>query len=306
MGTGVTEVTLDRDGNKFTLTLTDEGITAQKQDAVKRAIEVMRKRVDPDGTRDVSIQPQGEDRIVLQVPGADNPDELRRLIETAAKLTFHEVDTSITPQDMARGRISPGVDILPMREGGEIAIKRRVIVSGEDLNKASPSFDENARPSVAFDFNNAGARRFGNFTRDHVGEPFAIVLDGTVISAPRIIGPILGGSGQITGVGNVQEATELATLLAAGSLPIPLKLEAQSTVGPDLGADSIDAGKLASIIGFIAVMVYMTISYGRFGIAAEYGSYNQSNIDFRVFKSVPSYIDAAGYCRDCVDNRHGR
>ena len=266
---GVQEVDLARDGTRFTLTLTDQGIQSQKRDAIQRSMQVIRDRVDPSGTREITLQPQGDDRIILQVPGADDPAALLRLIQTTAKLTFHDVDTSISPEDIARGRLRPSQLLLPLKDGGSVVIKKRVIVAGEDLIKANPSYDENGRPAVAFTFNNRGARRFGNHTRENVGRPFAIVLDDIVISAPRIISPILGGQGQITGVGNVEDATELATLLEAGALPVELTVMEQRTVGPDLGADSIEAGKLAAIVGFAAVIIYMLLSYGRFGLAAN-------------------------------------
>lgn len=262
-------VTLEEDGLVFRLSLTEEGTIAKQRDAVARAMEVIRRRVDPQGTRDITVRAQGDNRIILQVPGANDPEELKRLIETAAKLTFHDVDTNVTADDIARGRIPPGTEVLPLVDGGQLAVFSRVIVSGEDLVGASPGYDENNRPSVSFRFNNSGARRFGEHTRENLRRPFAIVLDNKIISAPTIQSAILTGSGQITGVGEIQEATELATLLEAGSLPVPLTIESQGTVDPSLGADSIAAGKVASIIGMVAVVLYMMASYGRFGFAAN-------------------------------------
>ncbi len=269
LGGGVKEVELDRDGKEFTLSLTDQGIIAQKRDAITRAMEVVRKRVDPEGTREITLQPQGDDRIILQVPGADDPSELLRIIQTAAKLSFHDVETNISAADIAKGRARPGQMILPLRDGGEMSVKKRVIVSGADLTDARPSFDQNGRPAVAFQFNSSGGKRFGQHTASNIGRPFAIVLDGVIISAPRIQSAILGGSGIITGAGDTKETQELATLLKAGALPVPLQVLEQRTIGPDLGADSIAAGKLASIIGFIGVILYMVLSYGRFGLAAN-------------------------------------
>ncbi|GHF26065.1 hypothetical protein GCM10017044_21150 [Kordiimonas sediminis] len=269
LGGGVQEVTLEREGRKFTLNLTPEGINVQKRDAVARAMEVIRRRVDPNGTREITVQREGDDRIVLQVPGEDDPEALKRIIQTAAKLTFHDVVTDLSQQDMQRGRLGAGVSLLPLKEGGMIAIRDRVIVDGADLTNAQPSFDQNGRPAVSFTFNTSGARKFGNHTRANIGRPFAIALDEVVISAPTIQSAILGGSGIITGAGDVTETQELATLLKAGALPIPLEVLEQRTVGPDLGADSIAAGEWAAVIGFVGVIIFMTVSYGLFGIAAN-------------------------------------
>jgi len=269
MGGGIQELELDQDGNKFTLTLTEQGIEVQKRDAVARAMEVIRKRVDPDGTKEVTIQPEGSDRIILEVPGADDPEQIKTLVGQTAKLTFHDVNTNVSADDLQRGRVGYREKILSSRDGYSLAIKERVIVSGEDLIDAKASFDERGKPSVAFTFNTSGAKRFGNHTKDNIGRPFAIVLDDEIISAPNIIGPILGGQGQITNVGSVADAQELATLLKAGALPIPLTVMKERTVGPDLGQENIDAGEIAAVIGFIGVIVYMVISYGRFGLASS-------------------------------------
>ena len=266
---GVTEIDMEREGRLFTLSLTEQGVLMQKRDAVTRSIEVIRKRVDPAGTREITLQRQGEDRIILQVPGESDPRRLLEIITQAAKLTFHEVMNTLSPEDMARGRVPPGVEIVKMKEGGSIAIRSRVIVSGGDLTNAKAAFDQNGESAVAFTFNARGARRFADYTRKNIGKLFAIRLDDEIISAPRIQTAILGGSGQITGMGGVEESTNLATLLKAGALPVALTVMEQRTVGPDLGADSIEAGKWASMLGFVAVIVFMGISYGRFGLAAN-------------------------------------
>ncbi len=268
-GGGVKEVEMDQDGLNFSLTLTEEGLLVAKRDALQRAMEVVRRRIDPDGTREITVQRQGDTRIVIEVPGADNAAELVRIISRTAKLTFHDVDTNIGQEDIARGRTGAGIELVAMKDGGMIAIKSRVIVSGDCLTNASATYDQNNQPAVSFRFSPACAAKFGAHTQKNVGRPFAIKLDDLVISAPTIISPILGGSGQITGVGDIGESRELAILLQAGSLPVPLKVMLQSTVGPDLGADSIAAGKMASVIGLIAVVVFMALSYGRFGIAAN-------------------------------------
>lgn len=269
LGGGIQEVTLERDGATFTLALTEQGIEFQKRDAIARAMQVIRKRVDPSGTKEITLQPQGSDRIILEVPGADDPEEIKRLIGKTAKLSFHDVVTGLSADDIANGRLRPRQKALTLREGGMIVINERVIVSGDDLTDAQPSFDQGGQPVVSFTFNLAGSKRFGTHTANNVGRPFAIVLDDVVISAPNIIGPILGGSGMITGVGDIQEVNELSTLLKAGALPVKLTVLAERTVGPDLGADNIEAGSMAAMIGFIAVIIYMIASYGRFGLAAN-------------------------------------
>lgn len=270
MGGGVTEVEMTRDGLDFRLTLTDQGIEVQKRDAIARAIEVMRKRVDPEGTKEITIQPQGSDRIILEVPGADDPQQIIDIVGKTAKLTFQDVVTTVSQEDLMRGRAGPGVTILDSKEGGRIAVRNRVIVSGDDLTDAKASFDQFGEPAVSFSFNTSGSKRFANHTRDNIGRPFAIILDNTVISAPRIQTAILGGSGQITNIGTTAQAQELATLLKAGALPVKLTVMEQRTVGPDLGADAIEAGKEASLIGFGLVVLYMFLTYGRFGLAANF------------------------------------
>ncbi|WP_374764015.1 protein translocase subunit SecD [Yunchengibacter salinarum] len=269
MGGGVRTVRLSQDGTQFTLTLTEEGIETEQRDAVQRAMEVVRKRIDPEGTREITLQPQGDRRIILQVPGADDPDALLKLIQTTAKLTFHDVVTDVSQQDVARGRLRPSQKALPSESGGVQVIRKRVIVSGEELTDAKATYDENGQPAVSFSFDAGGSRKFARHTRNNVGRPFAIVLDEKIISAPVIRSPIVGGSGIITGNFTIEEAQRLSTMLRAGSLPVPLSVLEQRTVGPDLGADSIRAGKIASMIGFVAVIVFMTMSYGRFGLAAN-------------------------------------
>lgn len=269
LGGGIQEVTMDRDGAIFTLTLTEQGIEFQKRDAISRAMEVIRRRVDPAGTKEITLQPQGSDRITLEVPGASNPDEIIEIVGKTAKLTFHDVVTGLSPDDIANGRLRPRQTALPMSEGGMIVINDRVIVSGDDLTDAKPSFDQGGQPVVGFTFNLAGSKRFGTHTANNVGRPFAIVLDGVVISAPVINGPILGGSGIITGVGDIAEVNQLSTLLKSGALPVDLTVLSRRTIGPGVGADNIESGSMAAIIGFVAVILYMIASYGRFGLAAN-------------------------------------
>jgi preprotein translocase subunit SecD len=240
---------------------------------VQQSLEIVRRRIDEVGTREPTIQQQGVDRILVQVPGEKNPDAIKRLLGQTAKLTFHLVDLE-TPLDQAlAGNLPPGSMILPSEETsrpGEMAqlvVRQRVEVSGENLVDAQPTYQEN-QPVVSFRFDSVGARKFGDVTRDHVGELLAIVLDNKVISSPRIREPILGGSGIISGNFTVDSANELAVLLRAGALPAPLEIVEERSVGPDLGADSIAAGKWASVVALILVIGFMTLYYGLFGIMA--------------------------------------
>ncbi|MGY8986586.1 MAG: protein translocase subunit SecD, partial [Sphingomonadales bacterium] len=258
------------DEGSVTVTLTEAGILERRQNAVQQSIEIVRRRVDEMGTREPTIQRQGVDRILVQVPGLQDSSELRDMLNTTAKLTFHMVDETTSRDDIARGRVSPGSRILPMTDGGgQMAIRRRAIVSGENLVDSQPSFDQNGSPSVGFRFDIAGAKKFGEITRQNSGRLFAIVLDEEIISAPRIKEPILGGSGQIVGGFTVEAANNLSILLRAGALPAPLTILEERSVGPDLGADSVAAGKTASIIGFAAVIVFIVLTYGWFGVAAN-------------------------------------
>ncbi len=268
-GGGIQEVELEQDGNTFNLTLTEQGIVAQQRDAIARSIEVIRKRVDPEGVKEITLKPSGNNRIILEVPGADDPKAIIDIVGKTAKLSFHDVETNISPTDIQAGRIRPRQKILPMKDGGSIVIQERVIVSGDDLTDAAPAFDQGGKPAVSFSFNTSGSKRFAKHTQENIGRPFAIVLDEVVISAPRINSPILGGSGIITNMGDIVAAQELATLLKSGALPVKLEVATQKTVGPDMGKEGVEAGKLASMIGFIAVIIYMIFSYGRFGLAAN-------------------------------------
>ncbi len=255
---------------RISITLTDEGVLQRRSNAVQQSIEVIRRRIDETGTLEPTIQRQGEDRILLQVPGLADPAELKKRLNTEAKLSFHLVDTTVTPTDIQRGRVPPGTRIMQVANGGgQVALKFPAMVSGENLIDAQPSFDISNRPVVSFRFDNTGARKFADVTRTNVGRQFAIVLDDEAISVPVINEPILGGSGQIAGSFTVQTASDLAVLLRAGALPAKLTIEEERSVGPDLGADSIAAGKRAALIGLSAVLVFMVLSYGWFGLAAN-------------------------------------
>ena len=260
----------DLGGGAFQLSLTPEGIQERRQQALAQSIEVIRRRVDEMGTREPSIQSQGGERILVQVPGLQDPAELRDMLNTKARLTFHLVDENISPIDIQRGRIPPGWKVLPQVDTGvPIVVQRRPMVSGENVKDARPGFDQNGLPAVIISFDITGARKFGEATRRNVLRLFAIVLDDEVISAPRIQEPILGGTAQITGSFTVETANNLSILLRAGALPAELTVLEERTVGPDLGADSVAAGKMAALIGMAAVLVFIILSYGWFGVAAN-------------------------------------
>lgn len=255
---------------RVTATLSAEAIIERKKQVVGQSIEVIRRRVDELGTREPTIQGQGEDRIVVQLPGLQDPEEAKAIFTQTARLTFHLVDVSVTPDDIARGRVPPGTELRPYEENPaeKVAIRRRAMITGDQLTSAGASFSEN-RWVVNIDFDSAGGRIFAKTTRENVGRPFAIVLDEKVISAPNINEPILGGSAQISGSFNAESASQLALLLRAGALPADLTVLEERTVGPDMGAESVAAGKIAGIIGLVAVVVFMVLVYGRFGFVAD-------------------------------------
>ncbi|MBL4791239.1 MAG: hypothetical protein JKY60_20060 [Kordiimonadaceae bacterium] len=237
-GVGVTEIELEQVGDQFVLTLTEPGIVRLQRGAISTSIEVIRRRVDPDGVKEISLKPSGDNRIILEVPGANDTQEIIDLVGKTARLSFHDVVTTLSPREIQAGPLRPRQLRKVLKRGGYIVIKEREIVSGDDLTDARPSFDDQGQPAVSFVFNSRGARRFGDHTRKNIGRPFAILLDDIVISAPRIVSPILTGSGQITNMGSVADATELATLLKSGALPVELFVKAQKTVGPDMVFDS--------------------------------------------------------------------
>lgn len=254
------------------LTVTEAGVAARLRQAVDQSIEIVRRRVDELGTVEPLIQRQGTDRVLVQVPGLDDPTRLKELLGRTARLVFRMVDQSMSAQQAIENRPPPESEVLMSSDQPPIPylIERRVVVSGEDLVDAQPGFDQRTNePIVTFRFNNNGARRFGQATQQNVGRPFAIVLDNEVISAPVIREPILGGSGQISGTFTVQQANDLAILLRAGALPAPLNVIEERTVGAGLGQDSVEAGILAAYVGSGLVLVYMFITYGLFGLFAN-------------------------------------
>ncbi|SNS42614.1 preprotein translocase subunit SecD [Sphingomonas laterariae] len=261
------------DSTRIVLTPTKSGLDTAVNDAMDVATDVVRRRIDEMGTREPTIIRQGSERIVVQVPGLQNPEALKSLLGKTAKLEFKLVDLTVSPADIAANRAPPGSQILPYPDnpGGvpAIAVYRRVMVSGDELIDAKQSFDQQGRPVTSIAFNNSGGRKFGRVTTENVGKPFAMILDGKVISAPNINEPILGGQAQISGNFTVQTANELAIALKSGKLPVALKVVEERTVGPDLGADSIRSGTIAAIIATVAVVVFMLVTYGRFGVYAN-------------------------------------
>ena len=242
--------------------ITELGQTDRVRRAVDQSIEVLRRRVDALGTTEPNIQRQGTDRILVQVPGLQDPEKLKEILGTTAKLEFRLVsEPGANPAD---------VETLAQTEGGTIPVEKQVMVQGEDLTDAQPGFDSRtSEPVVNFRFNIRGGQKFGEVTSKNVGRPFAIVLDNKVISAPRILTPITGGSGQISGRFTVEQANNLSILLRAGALPAKLTIVEERTVGPGLGQDSIDSGKKAAYVGGALVVAYMLVTYGIFGVFAN-------------------------------------
>ena len=261
------EYTISNDGLTYRLAFNDAGLAAMQTRTVEQSIEIIRRRLDPEGTKEPVIQRQGLDRILVQLPGVDDPEAVKRLLGRTAKLTFQLVDMRISATEaIQRGRTPPGSILMQSAsdDGRSYVIEKRVMVSGEMLDGATATFDQNNRPAVSFTLDPAGARRFGKVTGENIGRPFAIILDGKVVSAPTIQSQIFG-SGQITGDFSVAETNELALVLRAGALPAPLIILEERSIGPGLGADSIAAGEIAAVIGIILVAIYMVASYGFFG-----------------------------------------
>ncbi|GLQ07463.1 protein translocase subunit SecD [Sneathiella chinensis] len=255
------------DDGVITITPSEQAINDRIGAAVEQSIEIVGRRVNETGVNEPTIQRQGRDRILVQLPGVDNPDRIKDLLGQTAQMTFHLVNMSAS---VGTGRVPPGSKRLPALTEGEpdYVIFNRVMVSGENLEDAQATY-QNGQPVVSIRFNGLGGKQFGTVTSQNVGKPFAIVLDGKVISAPRINEPILGGSAVISGGFDVQGAQDLALLLRAGALPAPLKILEERSVGPDLGADSIAAGEIAGLIGLAAVAIFMILSYGGFGLVAN-------------------------------------
>ena len=257
------------DSTRVVLIPTAGGAARSMKDAMTVARDVVRRRIDPQGTKEITVINEGTNRILVQVPGVEDPEALKKLIGQTARLEFKLVDLTADPAQVQQGRAPAGSQVLPMADGtGAMAVKRRVMVSGDQLTDAKQSFDQDGRPVVSITFDSAGARRFGRVTQENVNKPFAIILDDKILSAPNINEPILGGQAQISGNFTVQSASDLAISLASGKLPVKLNVVEERTVGPDLGKDSIQKGVVAGIAATVAVILFMLVTYGRFGVYA--------------------------------------
>ena len=254
--------------NTIIIKFSDEQTTALEKQVIDQSLEIIRRRVDETGTREPTIQKQGKKRVLVQVPGLGSSEELIALLGKTAKLTFNEV-VSMDKSANIPAKIDEIVVGSEQNKDLFFLLKKRPVVSGENLTNAQPSFDENGLPAVSFNFNPAAALKFGNYTKENIGSPFAIVLDDVVISAPTIRSHIPGGSGIITGNFSVEESNRLAILLRSGALPAEIEVLELRTIGPELGRDSINAGKLAALIGGLLVLVFMWLSYGLFGLFAN-------------------------------------
>ena len=287
------DIVVRTEANEIIVSLTEEERAATDDRTMRQSLEIIRRRVDEVGTREPTILRQGVDRIVIQVPGIGSAEELKELIGATAKLTFHPVIRRTSNQDAAPGAgnvILPSVDV----PGQFHIVDRSSVVSGDELTDAQPDFDQNGRPAVSFRFNPSGARKFGDYTAANVGSPFAIVLDGEVISAPVIQDHIPGGSGIITGRFTIEESNRLAILLRAGALPAGMIFLEERTVGPELGQDSIDAGRIACVVAFVAVLVFMLAGYGLFGLFANVALVMNLVLIFAVLSTVGATLTLPG------------
>ena len=256
--------------NKIKVSFDEQEKRKIDNQTMDQSLEIIRRRVDEAGTREPTIQKQGSRRILIQVPGLGSAEELLQLIGRTAKLTFHPViknSVSCEKKPVITSIIVENFDDT----NNCLELEKKFVVSGTQLTNAQPSFDQNNRPAVSFQFNPVGGRKFGEYTKNNIGNPFAIVLDKQVISAPVIQSYIPGGAGIITGNFSVDESNRLAILLRAGALPAAIQVLEQRTVGPELGADSIKSGKIAAIIAGILVLLFMIASYGLFGLFANVG-----------------------------------
>ncbi|WP_134725640.1 protein translocase subunit SecD [Paracoccus luteus] len=267
-GAGQSDLDITASGGTLIVRMSEAEKAATDDRTIQQSLEIVRRRVDEVGTREPTIQRQGKDRILIQVPGIGSAEELKKLIGTTAKLTFNPVIGRGTDPNASAGLgnvVLPSVD----ETGVYYTLAEAPVVTGEDLTDARPSFDQNGQPAVDFRFNPSGAKRFGAYTSANIHQPFAIVLDNQVISAPVIRQAITTGSGQISGSMDVDSSTQLAVLLRAGALPAEMTFLEERTIGPELGQDSIDAGKIAATVATIGVVAYMIASYGLFGVFAS-------------------------------------
>ena len=275
LGLGLRSYLVSEDGERISITMAPEAKNFYASEAVRDSIEVVRRRIDPAGNKEVSIQPQGVDRIVVQVPGDDDPEALKAIINRTGQLSFHRHDPTVSAQDVADGLLPPGRIVVPYADfegsgGPPLVLFEEAEVTGDMVETASAAQNTDGGGfQINFSFDSRGARRFADYTRNNIGAIFAIVLDGEIISAPTIQSAITQGSGRITGNFSAIEASETALLIRSGALPAELTTLEQRSVGAQLGADSVRAGAMALVIGFIGVIIYMVLSYGRFGIYAD-------------------------------------
>ena len=264
-------VDISSSGKTLTLAYSDKQKQELSDDALMRSVEIVRRRIDALGTKEPSIQSQGGKYILVQLPGVDNPERIKDLIGQTAKMTFHLVNENVTGEQIASGLAPAGTEFMPLMDSPEnlVPVYSRIEVSGESLKDSQADFDQNNMPVVTTVFDATGARRFAKLTTEHVGERFAIVLDGRVLSAPTIREPIPGGRGQISGGFTLQGAKDLAVLLRSGALPAPLQVIEERTVGAGLGADTIAQGKIGCVIGLAFVILFMIIVYHMFGVIAD-------------------------------------
>jgi len=293
--TGVGASTLDvrAEGDVVIVTLSEAERAATDDRTLRQSLEIVRNRVDEVGTREPTIQRVGDRRILIQVPGIGSAEELKRLIGTTARLTFHPVTGRGGEGNVeagARELVLPDVD----DEGVLYRLEQTPVLTGEDLSDAQPGFDQNGLPSVNFRLNTSGARTFCEFSQNNVGAPFAIVLDEHVLSAPTIREAICGGSGQISGNFTVESSTELAVLLRAGALPAEMTFLEERTIGPELGADSIAAGEVAAAVAGIAVLVFMVASYGLFGVFANIALMINVGLIFGLLSAIGATLTLPG------------
>ncbi len=266
-GTGANIEISKLDGGRLRVAYTDAGLADLSSAAVEQSLEIIRKRIDDLGTKEPSITRQGADRIVVQVPGESDPERLKAVIGQTAKLSFQMVDESRTLEEALQGTPPLGASILQFDEtAGDprpgIIVRNSISIAGENLIDAQFEPDQQGRNGVSITFDGIGARRFAEITTRNVGKPFAIVLDGKVLSAPNINEPILGGRASITGNFTPESANNLAIMLRNGALPAPLKVEEQRTVGAELGADAVEAGKISTMVAFVAILIFMVLAYG--------------------------------------------
>ena len=292
-GAGQKDLNVTLDGQVIVVTLSDAEKAATDGRTMDQSLEIIRRRIDAAGTREPSILRQGNDRILIEVPGIGSAEELKALIGTTAKLTFNTVVGTTGDKTAVPG---PHNLILPSsdRPGLYYEVEETPVVTGEQLKTAQPSFDQNNRPAVSFSFDVTGAGAFGVYTSAHIGEPFAIVLDNKVISAPTIQSAITGGSGIITGNFTIEESTNLALLLRAGALPAAMSFLEERTVGPELGQDSIDAGKVAAVVGMILVGLFMFASYGLFGFFANVALLMNMGLIFGILSMIGGTLTLPG------------